>query len=666
MPAHSCLIKMKITNIGCIGPEGLNIELNNIICLVGPNNAGKSTVLRAYEAAVGNQSLSEREIHVNADGKPASVEIWTHIPEGAENIDEKWKVIDDDLRIVRSKWEWNAPGKPPVRTTWNPEINAYDEEVKASGLDSVFSSRLPQPLRIKALDGPNEEHKILLKLILEPIENEFDKLLNNENSDLKKAIDALATAVKIPVAQYAEKVEEIKDKVNVSYKGVFPHSEIHLKIDTSKVEIKPMDLLMKGSEFEVAERGGTSGWQQQGTGSQRALFWSMLEVRSELQKASDLLQARIKEISSIEKQIKKLEVDKDRVKGESTKSKKQDEIDNLRAKLALIHENMDESESHDTHDNSALPGYMLLIDEPEIALHPNAVRAAKSHLYDLARENGWQVMLSTHCPTFIDPLEDHTTIIQLRRSESHPTPKIYRSDSIRFTNDERENLKMLLQFDSALAEMFFGSYPIIIEGDTEFAAFERIMTLFPDEYPVERKPLLLRAMGKEIIPTIVKILTQFNIPFSVLHDSDSPRTKSGKKKNSAWSANDRINEAIKQARARGIRVVQRAAIPDFERHHNLLETKSDKPYEIWKAMSDNEHTSALVKVLLDTLFTQDSPELPSNEDYLVWLRNEVENWARTHAQNKPQYSFTIDGETEEGTDIPDEIDEALGAGVSLS
>jgi ABC-type branched-subunit amino acid transport system ATPase component len=54
MAEHSKLIKMRISNIGCVGPEGLEIELDNILTIVGANNTGKSTVLRAYELATGS------------------------------------------------------------------------------------------------------------------------------------------------------------------------------------------------------------------------------------------------------------------------------------------------------------------------------------------------------------------------------------------------------------------------------------------------------------------------------------------------------------------------------------------------------------------------------------------------------------------------------------
>jgi putative ATP-dependent endonuclease of OLD family len=63
MPTISKLVQMKVCNLGCIGSEGLVVLLDEIVCLVGPNNCGKSTVLRAYEAAVSQAALSEQEFH---------------------------------------------------------------------------------------------------------------------------------------------------------------------------------------------------------------------------------------------------------------------------------------------------------------------------------------------------------------------------------------------------------------------------------------------------------------------------------------------------------------------------------------------------------------------------------------------------------------------------
>src|SRR3970040_1995175 len=119
---RSKLVQMKIRNIGCIGEEGLEIELDNIVCLVGKNNSGKSTVLRAYELAKGSvQFVSSRDRYQHAkDEQPSEVFLEVHIPEGIGNVDAKWKTEKDGLLIVKSRWQWNYPDYLMVRSTWDP------------------------------------------------------------------------------------------------------------------------------------------------------------------------------------------------------------------------------------------------------------------------------------------------------------------------------------------------------------------------------------------------------------------------------------------------------------------------------------------------------------------------------------------------------------------
>ena len=63
---RSHLVRMHIKNIGCIGNDGLTVELDDIVCLVGANNAGKTTVLRAYELAVQQGKLDIKDFNCNA------------------------------------------------------------------------------------------------------------------------------------------------------------------------------------------------------------------------------------------------------------------------------------------------------------------------------------------------------------------------------------------------------------------------------------------------------------------------------------------------------------------------------------------------------------------------------------------------------------------------
>ena len=131
------LAKLKVCNLGCIGSDGVEITLDEIVCLVGANNSGKSTMLRAYELAATSGNLKPEEIftrditlHPTFVKQEATVELWVHIPEGAENIDRKWVEVVGTEQLVRSKWTWPIDGGKPNRTTWDPLESAYAENGK--------------------------------------------------------------------------------------------------------------------------------------------------------------------------------------------------------------------------------------------------------------------------------------------------------------------------------------------------------------------------------------------------------------------------------------------------------------------------------------------------------------------------------------------------------
>src|ERR1700745_1914434 len=108
---RSKLLNITIKNLGCIGNEGLTVSLDNMLCLVGANNSGKSTILRGYELAVGTQTyVYEKDYCKRSKGENTSIEIEVHIPEGTANIAEKWKIKQGEYLVVKSRWEWDHNG----------------------------------------------------------------------------------------------------------------------------------------------------------------------------------------------------------------------------------------------------------------------------------------------------------------------------------------------------------------------------------------------------------------------------------------------------------------------------------------------------------------------------------------------------------------------------
>jgi putative ATP-dependent endonuclease of OLD family len=649
MTQRSKLVKMRIVNLGCIGPEGLTVDLDNILCLVGPNNSGKSTVLRAYELAVGTQNFDKDDFCLRGNDEPSTVEIWVHIPEGMASIAEEWKEIEGDLRLVRSKWEWTKDDfKKPVRKTWDTKLDDYSETGNAAGLDQVFTSRLPQPFRIGALDNPEAEHKKLLTLILEPIADQLKQNLEDPESGISIALKEFTRFSKQPVEAQNEHIQKIKEDINKSHNEIFPNISIDLNIGINEIKVDPLAELLKSSKFKIKEWADEIDWNKQGTGSQRALFWSMMQVRSRLKTVTDLKNQQQKEIAELAKQVSKLQKERDKARTEAT-------VQDKTLKIEALEKTIEEKSQQDVNtllenqnQELSLPGHMLLIDEPEIALHPNAIRAASKYLYALAQDPSWQVMLTTHSPLFVNPLEDHTTVVRLDREHDHPTPKTYVSDKVSFSESEKENLKMLNKFDSCLAEMFFGQYPILVEGDTEFAAFEAIMNKFPDKYPINKRPIIIRARGKFTLTLLSKMLNHFKVPYSILHDCDSPLNKNGKK-NNAWTANKQIHAEVKKTRESGIKVNHKVSIPYFEGAHTQLVvndsgiiedgTSKDKPFEMWQKVMMDEGVQNSVIEILDQLMPEAEADVVEEEDFDQQLINKLKAWKESLSITDARYAF---------------------------
>jgi len=585
--------------------------------------------------AVGTQNYSyEKDYCKRSQGDNTHIEISVHIPEGTNNIAEKWKEKQGEYLVVKSRWEWDQSGTKS-RKTYDPEINDYSDDGNAAGLDNVFNSRLPVPFRIGALENPQAELKNLLKLIVDPIAENLRFRLEDKDSEISKALEVFTAHAKKPVEEHKEIIEKINQRITNSHNKIFPNLSIDLSIGMSELKVDPLEALVKGSRLNIKEFEDNVDWDQQGTGSQRALFWSLLQVRSRLQAVKNSKLDTEKRIKQAEKEIKKLDGERDKAKTAATKEAKEKLIEEKNAELQALKEIDPETAVDEKNNDLSLPGYMLLIDEPEIALHPNGIRAASKYLYELANDDSWQVMLTTHSPLFINPFEDHTTIVRLSRTEGNPNPSTYRSDEITFTDDEIDNLKLLNSFDQNLSEMFFGQYPIIVEGDTEYASFDKVMRMEVDKYHINCKPILIRARGKYTIIPLIKMLSHFKVNFSVLHDSDYPKNKKGNA-NNVWSGNQDIYQQIEKARATGIRVVHRISISTFEVAHDKIEldedgnylsgSSKDKPWLMYQKVKDDDIVKKSVEAVLDDLINADCSEEPFEKLFSESLPEKFTEW----------------------------------------
>ncbi|WP_312114329.1 ATP-dependent nuclease [Brevibacillus reuszeri] len=235
---------------------------------------------------------------------------------------------------------------------------------------------------------------------------------------------------------------------------------------------------------------------------------------------------------------------------------------------------------------------MLLIDEPEAFLHPEAVRALSRSLYSIGIK--MPLFISTHSPVLIDLSESHTSI-QVFRIGSNEAIELFQSSNAVFEKDDIENMKILNYVDSYINEFFFAGNIIIVEGDTEYIALRHY---------IKEKDLnihVIRARGKSTICSLMKILNQFKTPYYILHDVDN-HSKYELKTLRAQLTNCKKIFALKEP---GTKIF--ASISNFEHAIGIGEISSNKKTEtIYEIMNSSQKIDIKGKInsLFDYIFNK--------------------------------------------------------------
>lgn len=259
-----------------------------------------------------------------------------------------------------------------------------------------------------------------------------------------------------------------------------------------------------------------------------------------------------------------------------------------RMSLIYLIQNMIEKKMLGQNENK-----LLLIDEPEAFLHPEAVRALSRSLYKIGQR--MPLMISTHSPILIDLSERHTSI-QVFRVKEKEAIQLYKSTSDQFDEDDIKNMKILNYVDSYVNEFFFTDKIIIVEGDTEYIAFKHF---------AKRKNVnlhIIRARGKSTIRTLMKILNQFNADYDVLHDIDNdPKRSSSDLKKQLTNC----KEIFKLKENRNVRIF--CSIPNFEGAIGIGNiSNAKKTQTIYKILHDefDKEEFANARRIIENLFEQ--------------------------------------------------------------
>jgi putative ATP-dependent endonuclease of the OLD family len=168
---------------------------------------------------------------------------------------------------------------------------------------------------------------------------------------------------------------------------------------------------------------------------------------------------------------------------------------------------------------------LICFEEPEVYLHPSAANQMRNAIYELSTSTS-QIIATTHSPYIIDlSIKPNQVLNRLTINVNEIVIIPFSvSDSFKaLQGDDKQYVKMLLKIDDYVARVFFTENVIIIEGDTEDILIkESLKRLKRETYlNIISKFEIIKARGKPAIIGLVKYLTSMTIKPIVVHDKDS-------------------------------------------------------------------------------------------------------------------------------------------------
>ncbi len=232
----------------------------------------------------------------------------------------------------------------------------------------------------------------------------------------------------------------------------------------------------------------------------------------------------------------------------------------------------------------------IVIEEPEMYLHPQAQRYFYRLLCEMSEKGQCQVIYSTHSPVFADVNCFET--LRLVRREAGTTTKVsyVAQEQVQALQKAKDSFKLGGRFDTARNEVLFARRAILVEGYGD-----RIATLMVAEkigLDVDAEAVaVVDCGGKAGIELVVGVCLALDIPFVVLHDEDvwptdqlSNTAKKGKQKTPEDEDEEarKLNERIKKSVNNDTRLF--ILTPTLETVLGIGRTARNKPQKIADAL----------------------------------------------------------------------------------
>lgn len=445
---------------GFRGIKNLEMTLPRVAVLIGPNNSGKTTVLRAMQLALGDYSrfLCDEDIHIHTDT-------------------ELDKVILVDLRIV------------PVDDSGN-RIMAFGEDWTAEFGDKIQAEAdSHQFLALRTRSEPN-----LTKGGFDTTRYTLERwpdysAWTNEKVKETRLSARLESLPFIAVEAQRDIHQELRERT--SFIGRILSGIVYSPSDIEALE----ELIEEVNDTAVGKSEDLKRLKQH-----------LGQLNRSFHGAGNA------EITPFPKKIRDLSKNFSVHFGENTDNSFSMEYHGMGtrswASLLTVKAFIDLLAAN--YDKEAKPCRPILaVEEPEAHLHPNAQKT----LYRQFSESGSQIIISTHSP-YLTAMADIVDVRSLVRNANGVN-----SHRFSYSLSQEEKNILAREIMSKRGEILFAKALVLFEGVTEEQIIPAMFEIYFGE-SIHEFGISCISVGGKNYPPFIKLACSFGIPVYVISDND--------------------------------------------------------------------------------------------------------------------------------------------------
>ncbi|MGF1694454.1 AAA family ATPase [Vibrio lamellibrachiae] len=504
----------------------IEVEFNSATFLIGQNNSGKSSLIKAIDYLLTNKQIPLKDFHSHMNSETNESEIaveeiimtaeFRNVSEDAESWrgfrGRTFEYDSDDSESGKSiiyKKEW-VPGKAPIQYLKAYERNIKDEFASVKKIEDFIPLGIDEALLQEAFDKTSGNITKTNADKLDYIDELWDittveTFFKNPGGIPGNVLSRLPRYLLIPAEAGEYELSKTSGTLQKTLKELF--KEVR---DTSP-NYREAQVFLNSLAEELDPTDATSDFGQmisQLNDVMSNVFpESSVHVNANLSNPDDVLvpQFEIEMESNIRTPIE----------NQGTGMIRSAVFSLLR--FRKIWEEQREARNE--------RGLIICFEEPEIFLHPSAANQMRDTIYELV-SNESQIIASTHSPYMIDlsrkPKQNLTRFIKTDSGSETVNFSVTEAFEA-LQDDDKSYVKMVLKIDDYVARAFFSNRTILVEGDTEDIVIRETTKRLPTEQRnyVMGNCEVIKGRGKPVLKSVVNYLKSVGIEPIVMHDSDT-------------------------------------------------------------------------------------------------------------------------------------------------